>query len=449
MLAAGGRALEQGDLEAAEARFSEAAALVPESGLAWFGLSEVAANRGDVLEALRLARQAERWAPERPEPVFAVGRHLARLGRSDEALVALSRFRALEPERPEGYLLAASLLRQLGRVEEALQMLEVGAADAVADPRLAEERVLILLTAGEVERAIEVAEGAVDQFTDSGDLRGALGLALAADPERRGEADSWLSSALESDVLVPEKIHLELASLLTEQGETDRAVEHLHAAAALDPSSSEVQYRLGAALRNSGDLEGAREALGRYQKLKGAEQRAAQARRDAGTRFNEAQSLANESRLPEALEKVEVLLLEHPKDDRALALKGKVLFSMGRREAGLAAIIAARQAAENQIEYHYLEGMILLQLGRPVEAELPLRRALALDAELAEGHALLGMMLSSQERYEEAVEQFERAFELGVEGTGFRLGFAEALRGAGREAESMKQMEAYRRLSEG
>jgi tetratricopeptide (TPR) repeat protein len=143
------------------------------------------------------------------------------------------------------------------------------------------------------------------------------------------------------------------------------------------------------------------------------------------------------------------LLAQEPRQDRALALKGKVLLSLGEREEALGAFVAARQVAEGQVEYHYLEGLTLLQLGRAAAAEAPLRRALTLDDQLAEGYALLGMMLSSQERYPEAIEQFEQALALGAEGAGLRLGFAEALRGAGRGEESAQQMEAYRRLSEG
>jgi len=449
LVAAGGRALETDDLETAAARFSEAVALAPETALAWLGLSEVSERRGDPLEALRQARQAERLAPDTTEIVFAVSRHLSRLMRFEEALVALSRLRVLEPQRPEGYLLAVSVLRRTGGVEVAIGILESGLEAGVTDPRLTEELALVQLSAGEIESAQRTATAGVEQFADHGGLRSALGLALAADPLRRDEAVEWLESALDAGVATPEKIHLELATLLMEQGAQDRALAHLRAAASLRPDSSGMFYRLGAALRNSGDLDGAREALGRYQELKRAEQQAAQADRNIGTRFNEAQSLANDNRLSEALTAIEALLAEHPGEDRALALRGKLLFSMGQPEEALAAIVAARQAVESQVEYHYLEGLFLLQLGRPREAELPLERALSLDPGLAEGHALFGMMLSSLERYEEAIVHFERALELGADGTTLRLGFAEALRGAGRAAESDEQMRAYRRLAEG
>jgi tetratricopeptide (TPR) repeat protein len=449
LMAAAGRALEAGDLEAAAGRFSEVTLLAPQVALAWLGLSEVAERRGEPLEALRYARQAARLAPDDPQAILAVSRQLSRLMRFEESLEALARLRELDPARPEGYLLASAVLRRTGGEEEAVRVLESGLAADIGDPRLHEELALVLLSAGSIERAQQVATAGVERFPDHGGLRGALGLALAADPQRRTEALASLDSALDLGVSSPAKIHLEMATLLREQGANDRALDHLRRAATLRPDSPEVHYLLGSALRDAGDIEGAREALGRYQDLKRVEQQAAQADRTVGTRFNEAQSLANQNRLPEALSAVEALLADHPTEDRALALRGKVLFSIGRREEALASIVAARESVASQVEYHYLEGLFLLQLGRASEAEAPLRRAVALVPDLAEGHTLLGMALSSAERYEAAVGAFERALELGAEGTTLRLGFAEALRGAGRLAESEEQMEAYRRLAEG
>jgi tetratricopeptide (TPR) repeat protein len=449
LVAAGGQAFEAGDLDAAEQRFSQALAAEPRSALAWFGLSEVFERRGATLEALRHAREAERLAPDEPVVVFAVSRHLIRLGRVEEALESLARFRVLEPQRPEGYLVAAALLRRAGEVEEAAALLESGYSLGVRDPRLSEELALVLLMDGEVERARQAAEEGLKRFAEDGGLLAAMGMALAADPERRGEAGEWLESALETGIPSPARIHLELATLLLEQGETVSALENLRSAAELEPNSPQVHYRLAGALRTAGDREGAAKALERYQELTQAAQQASGTQTDVATLFNEAQSLAGENRLPEALEVLATLLAQEPRQDRALALKGKVLLSLGEREEALGAFVAARQVAEGQVEYHYLEGLTLLQLGRAAAAEAPLRRALTLDDQLAEGYALLGMMLSSQERYPEAIEQFEQALALGAEGAGLRLGFAEALRGAGRGEESAQQMEAYRRLSEG
>ena len=64
---------------------------------------------------------------------------------------------------------------------------------------------------------------------------------------------------------------------------------------------------------------------------------------DLGTALNEVQTLATENRLPEALERVEAILADHPREPRALALQAKILFSIGRREEGLAAIVEARE----------------------------------------------------------------------------------------------------------
>jgi tetratricopeptide (TPR) repeat protein len=448
-IAEAGEALESGSLDDAERLFSEAIDLAPERPLAWLGLSEVAVRRGDLLEALRLARHAEKLAPARPEIVFWVSRQLSSLGRVEEALAELTRFRSLEPDAAEGYLLAASLLRSTNRGPEAIAILEEAVAADVDDPRVRQELALSLLTEGDAERGILVAEEAAVLVPNDGDVLATLGFALAASPERRSEAAEWLEAGLAAGVSFPGRVHMELATLLEERGEPEAALEHLRVAADLAPDSAEVQYKLGAALRNSGDVEGARAALTRYQEIERSRQAAAQEDRNLGTRYNEIQTLANENRLHEALQAADDLLAENPEEDRVLALRAKVLFSLGRLNEALEGIIEARRLVPSQVEYNFLEGMFFLQAGLPAAAELPLNRALALDPELADAHSLLGMTLSSLERYDEAVASFERALELGADSGALRLGYSEALHGAGRLEESRQQLEEYRKRAGG
>ncbi len=442
-------ALAAGDLETAEGRLEEAAALDPERADAWLGLAGVREREGDVLAALELARQAERLAPGMAGAALATGGLLARLGAVEESLAALGRARSLDPSAPAPYLLAAILLRDAGRVEEAIGILREGHERGLESAEIERDLGLLLLAAGEPAAARAVAEAGLARRPDDGGLLLVEGLALAADPERRGEAARWLERALAAGAPQPGRIHLELGSLLLEREGPEAALAHLAEAARLLADAPEAQYRLATALQRAGDAEGSAAAMARFRELserRDAEERAA---KEAGIALNEAQELAAANRLTEALARLDGLLAAGAADARAHALRAKVLFSLARPDEGLAAIARARELAPARSEYPYLEGLFLLHLGRPADAERALLAAVTLDAGLGEAWSLLGGAAVKLDRPAAAVERFQRALDLGADSAALRLGYAAALESLGRGAESEEQMRAYRRLKQG
>ncbi len=244
-------------------------------------------------------------------------------------------------------------------------------------------------------------------------------------------------------------MHLELGTLLLETGRAGDALTHLEAAAGALPETPQVWYRLAQARQATGDRDGARAALARFQDLSRAADAADHESKRVGAALNEAQALAADNRLPEALAKVRELLEETPGLPRGLALEAKVLYSLRRLDEALAAIRAAAEAAPGAVEYRYLEGVFLAEMRQREEAAAAFRRALDLEPGLAEAWDQLGRLALAGGRVEEAVASFERALELGVDGEALRLFYAEALERAGRPEESREQMEAYRRLHEG
>jgi tetratricopeptide (TPR) repeat protein len=445
LVAEAGRALEEENLEAAEGGFRNALELNPDLALAWLGLSQVHESRGEHLEALKVARRAQKLQPEEATAVLAVGRLLARLGAVPEALATLAEARTLDPQESRAYLLAAILLRDLGRTQEAIELLESGRERGIEEPALSEQLGLLLLSEGEVERARRLAEVALQRHPDRGGLELVMGLALAADPEVRAQAVPRLERALELGAPEPGKIHLELAALLGAE-HSEAALEHLREAVRLLPESAQAYYRLGTALRAAGDMEGARAALLRFQELSRRHDAEDWGGKEVGTALNEAQNLAQENRMGEALEHLDGLLEEHPEEAKVLVLRAKVLFSMGRREEALASMVRARELVPGRVEYHYLEGMFLVRLERLAEAEPVLLRALALDPDLAPAHALLGLVALGREDAAEAVDRFRQALDLGADSPNLRLNYATALRSLGRLEEGEQQMQAYRRL---
>jgi len=431
-----GRALAAGELQEAEKGFAAARELRPAAPLPFLGLSEVRERQGRWLEALELAREARDRDPEDVNAALAVGRLLVRLGTVDEALEIFAEVRELAPRNLAGYLLAALLLRDQDRPGEAVAILEKGRESGVSGPELARELGLLLLAEGEAERALAVAEEALAEHPARPRLELVAGLALAAMPERRSEAIPRLEAALDGGLERPGRVHLELGTLYLEAGRRDQALENLRRAVELMPANPDAHYRLGNALRVVGDLEAARASLERFQELSRRADAADWGAKELGTELNEIQNLATQNQLPEALERLDKVLEEHPGAAPAWSLKAKVLFSLRRGEEALEAAARARELEPGRVEHHYLEGLFLAQLGQSEAAKTALERALALDRELAPAHVLLAALLARSGQLEEAAAHFEKALELGLDTPDLRSEYAEVLRRLGRTGEN-------------
>jgi tetratricopeptide (TPR) repeat protein len=441
------RLLELDDLNAAQEKFTEATKIDPGATAAWIGLSEVEERKGDLLEALRFARRALATDPEGFAPHLLTGRVLAGLGEVPKALEELAKARQINPTNPEAYLISALLLRDSNRKEEAIEVLEDGRNLGLRSPVVESQLGFLLLSQGESVRALELAVAAISNYPDEGELYLVSGLALSKDLDRREEAISHLQKALALHAPRPGQVHLELAELLMEAKRYEETIASLEAARQLLPDLPQVEYRLGLARRAAGDAEGAKTALRRFQELKSQQDAESLRFQEIGTA--QAQALAAQNRLPEALASIDELLVTYPQEPRALSLRAKVLFSMQKTEDALDSIRAARRLDSRRIENHYLESFILSRLGRLDEARIALERVLTLDSELAEAHALMGEIAYHQEDFNKSVNHLGLAIDLGLDNPTLRLRYAEGLQKLGRNEESQIQMRAYQQLQDG
>lgn len=445
----GALALESGDLERAEDRFRQALDLQPDSEPALLGLSRTLELAGDPVASLASARRALDLARDSIPAQVAVVRQLARLGATAEALSLLDQTLALAPQDIEALLFKALLLRDSGQRDEAIRILEGARAQGLSDFRIDEELALLLLTMERPEEARIVAAQSLETHGETASLQLILGLAQATDPERLDAAIEALERALQLGSTEPGRIHLELGSLLMESQRPEEALEQFAMAADLMPDSEEAFYKLGNAQRTNGDIAAARQSLQRFQEIKAARDRRERLELEVGTALNEAQALASENRLVDALAKTDEILQMNPDEHRAYTLRGKILFSLRQPQAALAAMVRARQIDPSQVENHYLEGLFLMQMNRPSEARVALQRAVDLAPSLGEAHLLLGGAAAKTDRPAEAAAHFARALELGVDSPALRLGYAAALESLGRLEEAAQQEEAYRRMTQG
>ena len=354
---------------------------------------------------------------------------------------------SLDPDSTDALLLASAVLRQLGSEHEARSLLGAAWTRGVRSPALAEQLSILHLSSGAAAEALETAEEglAVDRRPS---LLLARGLALAAIPSRRTEAVEALGEAIAAGGLPEEaRVRLEIAAILVESDRFGEALAELEQARGELSDEPALYYQLAAAKRGLGDRDGAARDMERFEALSEHAEAGEPMSTQVAVALNEAQSLAGQGRLQDAHDRLLAVLDEHPDEAPALALYAKVLFSMGRRAEADVAIARARDILPTHPEYHFLAGLFRMYANLPAEAEEPLRRALALDEELADAHALLAGSLAKQGRPEEALIHFQRAIDLGSDQPDVRLGYASALEDLGRESEAIEQMREYRRLT--
>ena len=445
LLTAAGAALEAGNLEEAEALFHEALRLEPGNPMPWLGLSGVHEKRGDLVGALEFARKARKRAPGEAMLALTEGQIAARLGTLDPALAALADARRLDPGNPTAYVLAAILLRDADERKQAITVLEEGIEAKVAGVSVREELCFLLLSVDEHRRVIEVATEGLKIHPDSAPLQLARGLALAASPSTRAQAVESLSTALEGEVPDRGRVQLELGTILLEQGRATDAVIQLRGAAEAMPNMAEVHYRLGAALRASGDEPGARQALERFQALSQGQDESDASRKKLRTQLNEIQRLANQGLYVSALDGVDAALLQHPDEPAAHGLRAKILLAQGREEQALDSARRARELAGHVVDYVYLEGMLLMRSGRFPAAIAQLEKALTLDPSLGAAHGLLALIAMAEDRPEDAVGAFRRAIAAGDDGAEVHERLAQVLASLGRTGESEAELAIARK----
>ena len=242
-------------------------------------------------------------------------------------------------------------------------------------------------------------------------------------------------------------------------GNHARAVERFEAALAQDPSATVIHYPLAMAYRGLGDLDRARELLGRRGRpgpagyTAGAAVpmadplmaavttalRSPQVYRDLGM-----QASARED-WPEAVRQFRAGAEMAP-DNAVMRLNlGTALIRVGDARAAAAALDAAVAIDPRLAAAHFLLGTLLERAGRDAEAIEHFGSAVAHDATLAAARLRLADALRRNDRVEESLDHYRQA----GEGDQARFGEAMALVRLGRYPEAMARLtEALARYPE-
>jgi len=175
-IAAGqGLSMDQRYAEAA-AEFERAIELDPALFDAYYYYARSCFKAGDLENALQLFRQAQSVRPEDYQSCALMSLVLRQLDRRDEArdadqiaLASVTRHLDLNPDDARAYSLGAGVLGRLGHVERAKQWSEQALSLASDDDAVIYNAACALAVLGEIDRALDALELAIDAGLTGGD----------------------------------------------------------------------------------------------------------------------------------------------------------------------------------------------------------------------------------------------------------------------------------------
>jgi tetratricopeptide (TPR) repeat protein len=135
-----------------------------------------------------------------------------------------------------------------------------------------------------------------------------------------------------------------------------------------------------------------------------------------------------------------------PAAPRPVELLGDVTVGLGRYEEAAGHYRAFIALEDREPRVYYKLAVALYRNGQSALAIDPLRRALALNDRLAEAHYLLGMCLRDRQEEAEALRALTRAIEINAAFVAAREELADLHAQAGRNRESIEQLEALAAL---
>jgi len=261
-----------------------------------------------------------------------------------------------------------------------------------------------------VERAIATGEfDRARQLLESIPTRGSKWLLLSSriydglnDPAR---AVAEAENAIEND---PRNLaaHLQLGQIFLAHNTPEPAAEIFSDAERIAPDSPLVHLGKGLALK---DLQ----------------------------RFDQAEAelaacLIRDTRLGVAFDALASMYLQMSEPEKLVALSRQYLANNPSDYRGYYYLAAAKEHAKKD----------------PRETETLLRRSIQLNPDFAASYALLGKLLTQENRLEEAIQQLEHAVQLRPDYPPGRLYLGNAYRKSGREVEASREFQIVRELNE-
>ena len=157
-------------------------------------------------------------------------------------------------------------------------------------------------------------------------------------------------------------------------------------------------------------------------------------------------SACEHGRLDEALQLCRHALTRYPEEAGAFHLMGVVHGMRGDHQGAAEHLRGAVALAPERVDYRRNLCRAYLQLGQAEQAEEMLRESVEQQPQSAPLWEMLGMVLAQQQKYEAALEAYQRAAQLAPQAPAVHFGLSELHRLLGNASESMAELRATLQL---
>ena len=200
--------------------------------------------------------------------------------------------------------------------------------------------------------------------------------------------------------------HYNLGVILTDQGDTDQAIDHYQHAVALRPAYAEAHYNLGRLLVGQGRVD---DAVAHYEKALEINPGDPEAQNNLGV------TLFTIGRVDDAIAHYQKALEIEPEYAEASCNLANALISKGDFDGAIARYETCVAAIPDQAEAQYNLASALLRKGRTDEAIIRYQKVLQLYPENADAHANLGSAFAAKGGVRDAVAEYTKAMEIAPE----------------------------------
>ena len=200
--------------------------------------------------------------------------------------------------------------------------------------------------------------------------------------------------------------HYNLGVTLSEQGETDQAIDHYRQAIALRSDYAEAHYNLGRLLAEQGHFD---DAIAHYEKTAEINPTDSEAQNNLGV------TLFGIGRVDDAIAHYRKALEIKSDYAEASCNLANALIVTGDFDGAIARYSACLSVIPDQPEVQYNLASALLRKGRIDEAIVHYHKVLQSHPENADAHANLGSALLAKERVRDAIAEYTKALQLSPE----------------------------------
>ncbi|HEY5768055.1 MAG TPA: tetratricopeptide repeat protein [Candidatus Udaeobacter sp.] len=200
--------------------------------------------------------------------------------------------------------------------------------------------------------------------------------------------------------------HYNLGIVLSEQGETDQAIDHYRQAVTLRPDYTEAHYNLGRLLVEQGQFN---DAIAHYERAAAINPADAEAQNNLGV------TLFGIGRPDDAIAHYQKALEIRPHYAEASCNLADALIAKGDFDGAIARYKACLAAIPDQEEAQYNLASALLRKGRTDEAIVEYQKVLQMQPESADAHANLGIAWLAKGRARDAMAEYTKALQISPE----------------------------------